>query len=162
MRWQVHGLRSNLIKNQYNIVLPSTPWSSNESLYFRVPHYNTLTPCARYLEDKKLTRYHVCIFTSTHRLNTQLPPGFVAEKHVVMQGSSCNLYFFISKQSFTTEPRAKAQFIKWRFRRGGGGKPSNVCAPWSSPRRPGSCSQSASVPLFLRQLRIILSMIINR
>lgn len=148
MRWLVNILQSNFIKNNYNIVLLSTPWSSNESLSFRIPHYNILTPYTRYLPDKKLTRYHVCAFKSTHRLNTQLPAGFVAENPVVMQGSSCNLYSFISKQSFTTEPTAKAQFIKWRFRRGAGGNPSNVSAPWSSPRRPGSCSQSASVPLF--------------
>ena len=104
--------RGAILGRFYCTIIPSTPWSSNESLSFRVPHYNTLKPCTRHLEDKELTHYHVCALTSTHRLNTQLPPGFVAQKHVLMKGSSCNLYSSISKQSFTTEPRAEAQFIK--------------------------------------------------
>jgi hypothetical protein len=161
MRWLVHVLQSNLIKNNYNIILPSTSCSSKESPSFRVPHYNTPMPCTRYLEDKKLTRYHVfALHQSTHRLNTQLPPRFVAEKHVVKQGSSCKLYSFISKQSFTTEPRAKAQFIKWKFRRGKKSKQRERSVEF--PPTPRVMFPISECSTFLRQLSTILSMIINR
>jgi hypothetical protein len=53
-------------------------------------------------------RNHVCAFTPTHELTIPLPAGFVITEHVVMQGSSYNLYCFISKQSFTRQLRTKA------------------------------------------------------